>query len=102
MDTILSSRNGTDWLKPARRLYLLGHRADSAVDRPVMEFSPVRLEGPLTRASEKGIFPLLLPALHPGHLSEEMLLTTAGSARNEEDLRLRIAAAMKLSQEARL
>lgn len=72
-DTILSARNGRDWLKPARRVHLLGHRADSAVDGPLMEFSALRLEGPWTRASEKGISSLLLPALHPGHLSEEML-----------------------------
>ena len=73
VDTILSSRNGCDWLKPVRRLHLLGHRADSAVDGPVMEFGPVRLEGPLARVSVKGTSSLLLPALHPDHLSEETL-----------------------------
>lgn len=54
--------------------------------------------GLLRKAFPLSCYLLCIPATCQRRCS----LTTAGSARNEEDLRLRIAAAMKLSQEARL
>ena len=61
-----------------------------------MEFSPGTLEGLLARTSEKDVSSLLpLPALHPTPSVKGEALFLAGTARNE-DLRLRITAAVKL------
>lgn len=62
----------------------------------MMEFNPGILEGLLARTSEEDVSSLLsLPALPPMPSVKGDALFLAGIARNE-DLRLRITAAMKL------